>query len=290
MNVAAPSREPMYPTIIDSHHHLWQYSQSEYPWMGEGAELLQNDFLTPELTAVAKENSISGFVSVQARQVVAETSWLLDLAEKCELIRGVVGWLPLRDAAELAAQIEIFSNRPLLKGIRHVVQDEPDDEFILGTAFNQGVRALASTGWVYDILIYSRHLSSTIQFVDRHPNQLFVLDHIAKPTIVAKQFDQQWASEIRELAQRPNVACKFSGVATEVRDSQWDESTMKPYWDVTLEAFGCQRVMFGSDWPVCLLRTEYSRWKSCVELLVAELSTSEQHAFWSANASRVYSL
>jgi L-fuconolactonase len=276
--------------IIDSHHHLWQYSKSEYPWMGEAAGALKHDFLIPELELIAKANEISGFVSVQARQTIEETQWLLELAERCELIRGVVGWFDLQDAELLGLQIKQFSSCRLLKGVRHVVQDEPDDEFILGTAFNRGVEALASTDWVYDILIFGKHLANTIKFVDLHPNQTFVLDHIAKPTVATGQFDQKWATEIRELAKRSNVACKFSGVATEVRDANWDVSTIRPYWEVMLEAFGSRRIMFGSDWPVCLLRTEYNRWKSSVGQLASSLSQDEQQAFWSANASRIYRL
>lgn len=276
--------------IVDTHHHLWQYSPLEYPWIGEAAGALKRDFMIPQLQTIADQYAISGFITVQARQTIAETQWLLNLAESYQLIKGVVGWLPLQDSRELTVQVECFEGNPRLKGIRHVVQDEPADEFILSSDFNRGIRAIAHCGWVYDILIYAKHLSNTIAFVDRHPHQAFVLDHIAKPTIVAAKFDQLWAREIRELAKRPHVSCKFSGVATEIRDSQWDEATLKPYWEVMLEAFGCERIMYGSDWPVCLLRTEYGRWKSCVEQLSSSLAPDEQAAFWAGNAYRIYGL
>jgi L-fuconolactonase len=183
-----------------------------------------------------------------------------------------------------------FAGNDLLKGVRHVVQDEPDPNFLLRADFNRGVSRLLDYGWVYDILIFAKQLPATIQFVDLHPRQPFVLDHIAKPTIAVGKFDRQWATDLRELAQRPNVLCKFSGVATEVRDTEWSIDTVRPYWDAMLESFGVERIMFGSDWPVCLLRTEYGRWVDCVKTLSAELSTAEQRLFWHDNAVKAYQL
>lgn len=275
--------------VIDSHHHLWQYSPIDYPWMA-GKAVLQVDQLIPELQCVASANGIDGFVTVQARQSVEETDWLLQLGEQSNLIMAVVGWLPLRDLKTLGSTIERFRNSKKLKGVRHVIQDEPDDDFILGPTFNQGVSALAHTGWVYDILIYARHLRNAIPFVDSHPNQLFVLDHIAKPTIVAGKIDQGWLDDIRELSKRDHVTCKFSGVATEIRDATWDIATIEPYWNTIFESFGSSRVMFGSDWPVCLLRTSYADWKWAVGQLAKQLSPAEQLAFWSENAIRAYSI
>lgn len=258
--------------------------------MGENMGILKQDFLVPELQSISEAAGVSGFVTVQARQSIEETRWLLELSEQCPLIRGVVGWLPLRELDQLPKYIEQFSESEKLLGVRHVIQDEPDDAFILGEAFNQGIRALAKTYWVYDILIYAKHLENTIQFVDRHPDQVFVLDHIAKPRVSANQFDSRWATNIRELARRQNVSCKFSGVATEVVDSSWEHSTLKPYWDVAFESFGSHRMMYGSDWPVCLLATEYGRWKSCIEHFAGELTLDEQASFWSGNAERIYGI
>ncbi|MFO0940257.1 MAG: amidohydrolase family protein [Pirellulales bacterium] len=275
--------------VIDAHHHLWKYSPSEYAWM-DGKPVLQSDQLIPQLSKIAVENGVNGFVTVQARQSIEETAWLLDLAKQTKLIRAVVGWVPLCDSEKLSECIDRFNADKMLKGVRHVVQDEPDDSFILGREFNRGIAALAGTGWTYDILIYGKHLTNTVAFVDIHPNQPFVLDHIAKPTIDGQNFDHQWAAGIRELAKRSNVTCKFSGVATEVRDASWSVQKIRPYWDVALEAFGAERLMYGSDWPVCLLRTSYSDWKAAVAQLASELSTSEQQAFWSGNPIRAYSM
>lgn len=276
--------------FIDSHHHLWQYSATEYPWMGADALALKRDFLIKELEGIAKSQQITGFLTVQARQTIEETSWLLKLANQTQLIRGVVGWVPLQDPQQLEKSITLFSSNQMLKAVRHVVQDEADDRFVLRDDFNAGIARIASTGWIYDILIYAKHLKATIEFVDRHPNQTFVVDHIAKPTIIASQFDKQWESEIKELAKRENVWCKFSGVATEVRDATWSLEVIKPYWQTVLNAFGIHRLMYGSDWPVCLLKTDYGHWKSAVSSLCEELTISEQSAFWFENVVRCYRL
>jgi L-fuconolactonase len=177
-----------------------------------------------------------------------------------------------------------------LKGIRHVVQDEPDDRFLLGNAFNDGVRELYRCGLVYDLLIFAKQLPAAIEFVDLHPDHSMVLDHIAKPTIRANHFDQTWSDNIRELAKRSNVTCKFSGVATEVRDADWSTETIRPYWDVAVEQFTPSRLMFGSDWPVCLLKTDYDRWLKCVRELASDLSSDEQNAIFAGNAIRAYGL
>lgn len=275
---------------IDSHHHFWNFSPSEYAWIGESKSVLRRDFGPKDLRECVEPANIGGVVSVQARQTVFETEWLLELAESHpDLIRGVVGWVPLA-AADVQEEIERLSHFPLLKSVRHVVQDEPDDAFILGADFNRGVSLLESYGMVYDILIFAKHLPNTITFVDRHPHQQFVLDHIAKPTIRESEFDHQWAKNLRELAKRENVTCKFSGVATEVRDDSWSVDVIRPYWDVAIEAFGPKRLMYGSDWPVCLLRSKYSEWVAAVTLLSSQLSPAEQAEFWGGTATRAYRL
>lgn len=275
--------------IIDSHHHLWRYSPEQYGWINEQMKVLKRDFLSPELNVVAVENQVAGFVSVQARQSLEETDWLLELAASEPLIRGVVGWLPLADPG-IAGVLERFQESPLLKGVRHVVQDEPDDRFLLGEQFNAGISCLSSTKLVYDILIYSKQLPAAVEFARQHSNIPMVLDHIAKPTIQRRSFDGLWDHHIRELARLDHVACKFSGVATEVRDSEWDIELIRPYWDVALESFGADRIMFGSDWPVCLLRTDYSRWVDTVRQLIEPLSGDEKEAILAGNARRVYRL
>jgi len=275
--------------LIDSHHHLWEYSEDQYSWIRDDMSVLRHDFLAPQLSQVAAECDVDGFVSVQARQSVQETIDLLEIAAAEPLIRGVVGWVPLADP-DVSAVLDQFSGAELLKGVRHVVQDEPDDQFILGDDFNRGVALLKDRGLVYDVLIFARQLAASIQFVDRHPQQPMVLDHIAKPTIRSADFDAAWERDFRELARRENVTCKFSGVVTEVRDPQWSRDAIHRYWEVALEAFTPKRLMFGSDWPVCLLRCQYSDWLATVRQLASELSAQEQSDFFSGNAIRDYHL
>ena len=274
---------------IDSHHHFWNYTPAAYPWIGPHMAALQRDFAPADLQAEIAAAGIEGVISVQARQSIEETEWLLATAAKHDFIRGVVGWLPLADA-EVQSEIERLSHDSRLKSLRHVVQDEPDDAFILGGDFNRGVGLLKHYGLTYDILIFARHLPNTIRFVDLHPEQEFVLDHIAKPTISAAKFDETWAQNIRQLAQRPQVTCKFSALVTEVRDSQWTVQQLRPYWDVVLEAFTPRRLMFGSDWPVCLLRSSYAAWVAAVRELSADLTADEQADLWGNTAHRAYHL
>ena len=179
---------------------------------------------------------------------------------------------------------------PLLKGVRHVVQDEPDDLFLLRDDFNRGIRMLANRNLVYDVLIYGRQLPAAIEFIEMHPDQPMVLDHIAKPTIKREAFDKDWQTSFLELARHENLCCKFSGVVTEILDEQWDIETVRPYWETALEAFTPKRLMFGSDWPVCLLQAEYSRWLEVVQELASGLSSDEQQDFFSNNAIRAYQL
>jgi L-fuconolactonase len=275
--------------LIDSHHHLWKYSADQYGWIGDHMSVLKRDFLTAELQAVAAESGVDGFVSVQARQIVEETVALLDIAATEPLIRGVVGWVPLADP-QVSDVLDRFADAKNLKGVRHVVHDEPDDRFILGAEFNRGIDQLKGRGLVYDVLIFAKHLPASIEFIDHHPNLSMVLDHIAKPTISAAKFDDQWARNFREIAKRENLTCKFSGVVTEVRDDTWSTDTIRRYWDVALEAFTPKRLMFGSDWPVCLLKSSHKRWVDTVRELASRLSADEQADFFAGTAIRVYNL
>jgi L-fuconolactonase len=274
---------------IDSHHHFWKYSAQEYGWITSEMAVLQRDYFPADLDAELKPAGIDAAITVQASQTVSETRWLLELAESHPQIAGVVGWVPLAEP-HVRRDLESLAQNRWLKGVRHVIQDEPDDQFILGDAFNAGVSLLAEFGLVYDILIYAKHLVAATRFVDRHPNQVFVLDHLAKPTIAADRFDDAWRKNLQTLAQRQNVFCKFSGITTEIRDDCWDLATIQPYWDVALEAFGPDRLMFGSDWPVCLLKTDYSRWVKTVAALTHPLSVAEQRGIWGENAAKVYRL
>ena len=273
---------------IDSHHHFWKYGAEEYPWISDDMAALRRDFLPDDLRQEIAHADIDGVVSVQARQTIGETEWLLSLAERNPFIKGVVGWVPLADAG-VAKVIEKFAANPRLKAVRHVVQGEPDDRFILGADFNRGVSALKDFGLVYDILILERHLPPTIEFVDRHPKQVFVLDHIAKPRIKDNVIEP-WRKNIRELARRENVFCKVSGMVTEADWKTWNEVQLRPYFDAVLEAFGPKRLMFGTDWPVCLAATGYARWVELVNRFANGLSADEREWLFGKTAVQAYRL
>ena len=227
-------------------------------------------------------------LSVCRRQTVQETDWLLDLAEGHDFIKGVVGWVPLA-SPDVCKTLDALEERPKLKGVRHVVQDEPDPQFILRNDFNAGVSALLDYGLVYDILIFERHLPQAIEFVDRHPNQRFVLDHLAKPRAKENTLEP-WRSNIQRLAQRENVFCKLSGLVTEADWQGWTYEQLSVYLDTVLEAFGSQRVMFGSDWPVCLLAASYAKWYEVITRFFSRLSVDEQNRVFGGTAIEAYRL
>jgi L-fuconolactonase len=275
---------------IDSHHHFWKYDANEYAWINDAMSVLKRDFGPTELAPLCKATGVDGVVSVQASQSLLETERLIRFAETESLVSGVVGWVPLASSG-VGAELEKLALSPWLKGVRHVVQDESDPEFLLHTAFNAGIRRLREFNLSYDLLIYPWQLPATIKFVDMHPEQPFILDHIAKPAIEGSKYDAEWEANIRELAKREQVlGCKFSGIVTEVRDADWSADLLRPYWNVVLDAFGAERLMFGSDWPVILLRSAYATWVAAVEALTSELSAEQQAAFWSENVRRVYRL
>lgn len=273
---------------IDAHHHLWRYSEDEYGWIDESMKKLRRDFLLTDLVDEMRTANIDGAVAVQARQTLEETRWLLELADQSDAIRGVVGWAPIAEE-RFEAVLDEFAGRPKLKGLRHVIQGESDENYILRDDFNRGIAAMRSRGLVYDVLIYERHLPQTIEFVDRHPEQMFVLDHIAKPRI-REGIIEPWAAGMRELARRENVSCKLSGVVTEADWNGWTAEGLKPYLDVVVEAFGPSRLMAGSDWPVCLVACEYARWFGLLANYFAGFSESEREAILGGNAVRVYGL
>jgi len=278
---------------IDAHHHLWRYGPDEFGWINDQMSTIRRDFLTHDLKPLLDSAGISGTIAVQARQSLEETNWLLRLADGdtsagSAWIKGVVGWASI-SAADFQETLVNLRQYEKLRGLRHIIQDEADDQFILSPAFNRGIRMLRDTGLVYDILIHARHLPQTLRFVDMHPDQPFVLDHCAKPPIAAGLLEP-WATHMRELAKRPNVSCKLSGLVTEADWQQWTPAILEPYWRVVLDAFGPTRLLFGSDWPVALLAASYQRWIDVVTEWVAPLSESEKEAIWGVTASRVYSL
>jgi L-fuconolactonase len=274
---------------VDSHHHFWNYSIEQYGWINEKMQVLRKDFAPKDLLAQTQSTHVDYVVSVQARQEVQETRFLLDYAKVNPWIKGVVGWVPLAHSS-IAKVLDSFQGEANLKGVRHVVQDEPDEKFLDRDDFNAGIRLLRSFELVYDILIFGKQLPMAIRFVDRHPNQPFVLDHIAKPVISSNGLDKQWEKDFRELAKRPNVDCKFSALVTEVRDPDWTVEMLRPYWNVALDAFGPDRLMFGSDWPVCLLRSSYADWVAAVSVFAKDLNAQQQANFWGGNANRAYHL
>lgn len=273
---------------IDAHHHLWRYSREDYEWIDDSMTMLRRDFLPEDLSAAMQSASVDGAIAVQARQTLEETRWLLNLADKNNQICGVVGWAPIADE-KFPGLLEELSARPGLKGLRHVVQAELDEDFLLREDFNRGIRALRDTGLVYDILIYDRHLPQTIQFVDLHPEQTFVLDHIGKPRI-REGVLEPWKTQIRDLAKRENVSCKLSGLVTEADWKQWNPEDLRPYLDTVLEAFGPQRILAGSDWPVCLVACGYAQWFGLLEQYLASLTLPERDAIFGGNAERIYRL
>ncbi|MGA2265848.1 MAG: amidohydrolase family protein [Phycisphaerae bacterium] len=272
---------------IDAHHHFWRYNAAEYAWISESMGVLHRDFLPQHLAAEMQQAAVDGVVSVAARQTVAETAWLLELAGKHDFIRGVVGWVPLA-SPKVRDDLERFAKNPKLKAVRHVLQRESDD-YMLRPDFNEGLKALRPLGLVYDILIFERQLPTTLQFVDRHPQQVFVVNHIAKPRI-RENILQPWKDLILELARRPRVHCKLSGLVTEADWGAWTPSQLRPYAETALEAFGPRRVMFGSDWPVCLVACGYSRWREVAEGFISELSPAEQQRVWAGTAVEAYKL
>ena len=273
---------------IDSHHHFWKYDPQTYSWMNHKMDILKVDYQPSDLRSEISAVGIDGVVSVQADQSLRETDDLLDHAKANDFILGVVGWLPLTDA-NVGDLMDKYSDNNLLKGIRHVVQDEPVDDFILGEHFNRGVSLIKEHDWVYDILIYERQLGPSIEFVDRHPNQVFVLDHIAKPRI-GDSLIEPWKSQMYELAKRENVSCKLSGIATEADWGSWKKDDLFPYMEIALDAFGPQRMMFGSDWPVARLAIEYGPWVEICREFISKLSENEQSLIEGEVATQVYGL
>jgi L-fuconolactonase len=274
--------------IIDTHHHFWKYSPREYGWIDDNMKVIRRDFLPPDLAKEIKAAGVDGAISVQARQSVEESDWLLGMAAKSGFLLGVVGWVDLR-AKNVDKDLERLSKHKKFKGVRHVVQGEPDDQFILGAAFNEGVAKLLKYGLRYDILIFEKHLKPSIAFVDKHPKQIFILDHIAKPRIKERVLSP-WRENMMELAKRPNVYCKLSGMITEADYKKWSSADLAPYFDGAMEAFGPKRLLFGSDWPVMLVAGNYKQWVDLVKQTVSRYSASEQERILSKNAIEAYQL
>jgi L-fuconolactonase len=273
---------------IDSHQHFWRYDAVRDAWITDAMAVLQRNFLPEHLAAELTANAMDVSVAVQADQSEKETMFLLDLAEKDKRIAGVVGWVDLR-SPHVAERLEHFSRFPKLRGFRHIAQDEPDDRFLVCEDFVRGVAQLRPFGFTYDILVYPRQLPTAIELVTGFPEQRFVIDHLAKPEINAGKIEP-WATHMRKIAQHKNVFCKVSGLVTEADWKHWKPDDFKSNLDLVFDAFGPDRLMFGSDWPVCLLAGTYRQVKQLVEAYIKDFSAADRDKIFGGNAALFYGL
>jgi L-fuconolactonase len=272
---------------IDSHQHFWAYEESAYRWIPKGSPL-HRDWLPDDLAPLLAKAGMDGCVAVQARQKPEESHWLLKLADESPIIKGVVGWVDLRAPRAEEHLAELAKHRRFV-GVRHVVQDEPDNKFMLQPEFLRGIGCLNALNLTYDLLIFPKQLPAAIELVRRFPQQRFVLDHIAKPAIKSGTFSP-WDQQIRQLARFQNLHCKVSGLITEANHQSWQPADVQPYLDLVFEVFGTNRLMYGSDWPVCLLAGTYERVFGLVDDYTRQLQPSEREAFFGGNAARFYGL
>jgi L-fuconolactonase len=273
---------------IDAHQHLWRYLPPGPGWMGDGMDGLRRDFLIDDLRAITAEAGVTGTIVVETARSIEETIWLSKVAASSALICGVVGWAPLTTPTVIP-ELERIASLPKMKAIRHPLHDEADDLFVLRNDFNNGIAALKRFDLRYDILIFEKHLAQTIQLVDRHPDQVFILDHVGKPRIRDGVLSP-WKKHIRELGRRSNVYCKLSGMVTEAKWDTWSGEELFPYIETVLEAFTPKRTMFGSDWPVVNLASSYRQWIDTVRGAIAQLSTIERERILGGTAIDAYGL
>ncbi len=276
---------------IDAHQHFWKYNDTDYPWMTDALRILKQDYLPGHLEPSLLENGFHGSVVVQARQIQAETDFLIEMMEGSKMVKAVVGWVDLT-APNLLSILSNYSGR--VAGFRHLIHDESDVDFMLGSDFMRGIRMLADFNYTYDLLIRPEHLSNSVKFVDAFPDQPFVIDHLAKP-VYTDEGHAAWLSGFTELAERDNVRCKLSGLVTEVEPADYDDEEINidqfvPFMDTALEAFGADRLMFGSDWPVCTLAATYDEVYDIVDTYIDRLSASEQEAIMGRTAASFYNI
>jgi L-fuconolactonase len=275
-------------TRIDSHQHFWKYDAREYGWIDERMGVLKRGFLPADLEPRLKAAGFDACVTVQARPTLDETAWLLELADRSPFVAGVVGWVDLC-SPDARGQLRRFAKHPRLVGVRHIVQGEPDDRFLLRADFGRGIALLEEFGLAYDILIYPRHLAVAAEFVKRFPRQRFVLDHLAKPEIVRGEI-RGWTRDLRVLAAAPNVHAKLSGLVTEADWRRWTPDQLRPYLDVAFECFGPGRLMAGSDWPVCTLAADYGQAMGVVTEYLRDRPAAEREAALGGNARQFWRL
>ncbi|HLW99468.1 MAG TPA: amidohydrolase family protein [Candidatus Acidoferrales bacterium] len=277
---------------IDAHQHFWKYDAARDSWITKEMAILKRDFTPADLLPEMSANGIDGSIAVQTNQSEQETLFLLDIGKRNDWIAGVVGWVDLC-AGNVEERLRYFSQFEKLRGVRHIVQSEADDRFLLGADFMRGIRCLAQFNLTYDILIFPKQLPAAIDFVARFPEQPFVLDHMAKPNIKSghrSTENMEWARNIKFLAAHRNVSCKLSGLITEADWNGWRPEDFRPYLDTVFEAFGAHRLMFGSDWPVCLLAGTYHRVREVIQKYVGEFSVAEQEQIFGGNAQKFYGL
>ena len=273
--------------MIDAHVHFWEYDKIKDSWITDEMKLLQSDFLAYHLQPVLKENNINGVVAIQADQSEKETLFLLGLARENAIIKGIVGWIDLQNE-NLENELFYYSKYNIIKGFRHLVQDEPHD-FLQNKRFQNGIKALQVFGFTYDILIYENQLKQAVEFVNKFPDQKFIMDHCAKPSIKNNRI-KEWRSLINEMAKNENVFCKLSGLITEAKWNCWKEKDFYPYLDVVFESFGTDRLLFGSDWPVMLVSGTYNKWKKLLENYMINFSIAEKQKVFEENAIKFYNL
>lgn len=273
---------------IDAHQHFWKYSAEQYGWINDEMAVLKRDFLPADLQPLLEAEQFDGSIAVQARQDAEETEWLLELAERHDFIKGVVGWVDLC-SPDVDEDLERLARHSKFVGVRHILQSEPDQEFMLRVDFKRGIGMLAKHGLTYDLLLYPRHLPVAVKLVQTFPKQQFVLDHIAKPPI-GDGLVEPWDRDIRELAKFENVWCKLSGMVTEARWKEWEPTDFRPYLDVVFEAFGPDRVMIGSDWPVCTVSADYAATMGIVREYVKQFNAGEQEDLLGGNCARFYEM
>ena len=271
---------------IDSHQHFWKYNPTEYEWMTDSMSDLQCDFLPDDLKLLIDQTGINGTIAVQARQKLEETEWLLELSDSNDFIKGVVGWVDLM-SPEIKDTLKALSQHPKLKGVRHLIHDEPDERYILEPDFLRGLGTLQAFDLTYDLLLYPNHLSYAVEAVKQFPEQKFVLDHIAKPLIKDGTL-APWDEDIRELAKLENVYCKVSGMVTEASWKQWKTTDFKPYLDIVFDCFGPERLMFGSDWPVSTLSANYNQVHSIVWDYIQQYPAQVQEKILGMDAAKFY--
>ena len=274
--------------MIDSHQHFWQVDRFDYPWMSADLGVLYRDYLPGDLSPILKQNGVEKTVLVQASNSVAESRWLLEFADANSFIAGVVGWVDLM-SDEIDVQLDELCDHPKFKGVRHLVESEPQDDWLTQPIVLSGLKTLAGRGLSYDLLVHTRHLKYVPQVAESCPDLAFVIDHLAKPPIARGEI-KEWSQAFKPLARYPNISCKLSGLVTEASWSSWRVDDLRPFVDCALEVFGADRLMFGSDYPVCLLAAPYNRVLDSFQELVKYLSDADHEKIFSQTAAKFYRL